>query len=484
MQNEEQSGRLESSRMKRHCRKFHVWLVKFFALLIAGLFTMTHVILAMQLRELSDQDNQKKQMFRTENQHHGIQPPRQNADSRRFPKFGTEEFGLQCNWTKLYLYSQEPDCIFYVQADPRDGQGIALWISKITSGYILARQAGCKLLFDYGQDVEIHRVLTPHLSLGAGAEDQLNNWTVPSTFLCSNTTRCVHVPIVSGPDYAISPTLLALIASIIGRKSLFGVPFYRYAYFHHLDRSAFQSLEEALPGFQLETGMACSLGTLFHLAPGAKQYEPELFSRILPKLQNESNLVIALYIRTGHTDKVAKAEKAGQIVEEEDEAFCRDVAERCVQCVLSLEEKWVSDKGELASLSSFSRGVWMLVTDSAYLKKWIRESYDGQDAANVQWNSKEVVVIPREVVVTRSQGRHTRSSQNPSTTDFAEALIDWYLLGESDLVVKNSGYSFGSTAALRTARPLYEVDTSPRVLRHHRPESQVKPCSPRLIITQ
>ena len=53
---------------------------------------------------------------------------------------------------------------------------------------------------------------------------------------------------------------------------------------------------------------------------------------------------------------------------------------------------------------------------------------------------------------------HTRTQRDPSTADLAEAVIDWYLVGESDLVVTDSGSpSFGGTAALRTARPLYDA---------------------------
>jgi len=115
--------------------------------------------------------------------------------------------------------------------------------------------------------------------------------------------------------------------------------------------------------------------------------------------------------------------------------------------------------------------VWMVVTDSAPLRKWITETYGSDNNANDKHSSpadrqkdKSRVQVPREIVTTRSRGVHTSSSRSPSTTDFAEALIDWYLLGESDLVVtSNAWYSFGSTAALRTDRPLYGGGTCSRV---------------------
>ena len=47
--------------------------------------------------------------------------------------------------------------------------------------------------------------------------------------------------------------------------------------------------------------------------------------------------------------------------------------------------------------------------------------------------------------------------RKPKTDEFAEALVDWWLLGESDVVVSHSSYSFAHTAALRTARPIYKA---------------------------
>lgn len=40
---------------------------------------------------------------------------------------------------------------------------------------------------------------------------------------------------------------------------------------------------------------------------------------------------------------------------------------------------------------------------------------------------------------------------------FRAALTDWWLLGESDVVVNHSMLSFGHTAAMRTARPIYRA---------------------------
>ena len=69
----------------------------------------------------------------------------------------------------------------------------------------------------------------------------------------------------------------------------------------------------------------------------------------------------------------------------------------------------------------------------------------------------ETVGITRRILVTSARGAHTRPEGGTvSTADFAEAFIDWYLIGESDAVVASKTYSFGMTAAFRTARPIFD----------------------------
>jgi hypothetical protein len=122
-------------------------------------------------------------------------------------------------------------------------------------------------------------------------------------------------------------------------------------------------------------------------------------------------------------------------------------AEKILKCALHLEKEQLRER-------SYSRVVWMILTDSQYLKQWITESYDTRYANATLSDS---TTMRREVVTTRSRGAHTRSRRGPSTADFAEAMIDWYLIGESDLVVSDdNSVSFGGTATLRTARPLYK----------------------------
>jgi len=369
-------------------------------------------------------------------------------ESRRFPKYGTNEFAQQCNWTLHQNKQDEPDCTLLVRPLPKGHEGIAQWISMAASGHIAAIQTGCRLLMDYGDAVDIHQVLTPVST----------DWTIPADgFECSNANRCYNVS-----PFTLSPPNARQIGTRLGKK-LVVVPTYRFAYINTpflRYPTQYQELEQELPGFDLGTGMACSLGSLFDLAPSASQFEPDLFTRILPTLRDENALVMAIYIRTGHTDAAAKAEKDGSVAVESTSRYRRH-AMPSLQCALNFEERYLSSESSEGAGFHFSRIVWVLMTDSADLKQWVVEEYGSQDAnkrVSVERQKRKDQIIPREVVTTTSRGVQTRSSRNPSTADFAEALIDWYLIGESDLVV-NDDYrrTYGATASLRTARPFHNA---------------------------
>ena len=107
------------------------------------------------------------------------------------------------------------------------------------------------------------------------------------------------------------------------------------------------------------------------------------------------------------------------------------------------------EKQKLADSESKFRTVWIVVSDSKDLKEWIRETYESKSDP---W---------RMIVTTGSRGAQTRTNVSPSTMDLSEALLDWFLIGESDVVVSDQLHapSFGGTAALRTARPLYDASS-------------------------
>ena len=344
-----------------------------------------------------------------------------SAENRRFPKYGTTAFSHQCPWTEPKT-DKNLNCTFLARPSPNSGEGISNWVAQIVTAHLLAQQTGCNLLFDYGPDINIHEVLTPISNLDS--VHPTVNWRVPPGFDCEEDHRCF----IAGDVY--NKQNVKYIEDAIGVQNMVPVPNYRHAY--RLDTNYFarmrryRDLVRALPGYTVETGMACSLESLFHLSPSASTFEPDLFSRILPALHSSEALVISVYIRTGQTDNLF-----------------RNRAKPIIDCALNLEK-------ENLSQFSFSRIVWMVVTDSPYLKNSITKSYDSRYANDT--------VIPREVITTHSRGAHSKPDRGPSTADVAEALIDWYLIGESDLVVTDDfAPSFGDTAATRTARPYYKV---------------------------
>jgi hypothetical protein len=342
---------------------------------------------------------------------------------RRFPEFGSRAFEKQCPWAKML--PGEPNCTLLVRPLPHSGSGIADWVSKVASGFLQAQLTGCRLLVDYGENVDLHQVLTTPYS----QERRLINWTVPPGFECLDVENCTRV---EGPERTQH------------------IPFYRFVYRNttqpfgrFMERTKFLHLEESLQGFRLENGFACSWGSLFQLAPSATQFEPELFSKILPLVRDPGALVLAIYVRTGLTDRAAKAEQNGSLAIDEHEAD----ASESVKCAQHLEQNYLQDrKGDF----SFSKIIWMLVTDSMHLKDYVVKTYSEKE---VNAGNK---TMQRIVLTTRSRGRHSKPSRNPSMTDVAEAIIDWHLIGESDAVIMDSLASFGMTASIRTNRQVYQ----------------------------
>lgn len=133
--------------------------------------------------------------------------------------------------------------------------------------------------------------------------------------------------------------------------------------------------------------MPCSLASLFHLAPSAAQFEPDLFSKFLPTLHQPNTLVMSLYIRTGLTDAEAKAEKFCGTAQEAVHT-AKQFANKITNCEVGLEQEYLSNN------TSYSQVVWMVVTDSHFLKHWVPETYDSRHVS--------------------------RASRDPSTAEVAE----------------------------------------------------------------
>jgi hypothetical protein len=360
----------------------------------------------------------------------------------RFPPYGTVEFTSRCHWTMTQNNSRSnsrsnnnsmhmllngttgrpSSCTILARPKEIGSEGISEWISQIVAGHILAQQADCRFLFDYGPGIDIHHVL------------QLGPWAVPTGFKCKSVPGTAPTCLVAGSQYVHRPALDDL-SKLLG-KPIAPIPYYRHAYTISKDfvtqMGGFRDLQSTLHGFDIETGMACSLGRLFHLAANASTYQSDLFTVMLPKLRAQDALVLTIYIRSGMAEKLGRSTGS----EANDTYSIR--AAPILECAIHLEQQ------RLSANHTFARVVWMVVTDSQYLKAMITESYSTSH---------------REILTTRSKGRHTKTAVRPSNDAIAEAIIDWYLIGESDLVVTDDfAPSFADTATMRTVRPYYKVN--------------------------
>jgi hypothetical protein len=291
-------------------------------------------------------------------------------------------------------------------------------------------------------EINISEVIEP-------ARPTVLDWRVPfEGFTCRKEENCFMAQYVylrgGGSDFR------PFFSSDAEQQSLVrAVPPYRTPYGMEENFRQFRKylgLRETMGNdFDLETSMACALGSLFRFAPMATKYQPDLFSIILPTLHDENPaLVLTLYIRTGH------AEWSGTESDEKTLRRYREAAQRIIECAVHVEDSMMG-KNESSSMKNRPI-VWMVVSDSPYVKTWIKENY-GNDTESSR----------RTIVSTQSRGAHTRFNRNdPSTADFAEAFLDWYLIGESDVVVADyTAPSFGDTAAFRSARPYFKVSGKP-----------------------
>mmetsp|Transcript_7525 Transcript_7525/g.15720 ORF Transcript_7525/g.15720 Transcript_7525/m.15720 type:complete len:525 (+) Transcript_7525:153-1727(+) len=399
------------------------------------------------------------------------QAPNRSPNKRnylhRFPLYGTAEFKQLCSWAfqdaqaaaEAAALPTKPDCYMLSRPSPTSSEGISEWLTNVAIGKIYAVQFECLHILDYGPGIDIHSVLTY-------ADDDngstYNNWTVPDDILaggCDKQHSCFRVS--AGWSQRMLKVLSRDIARIkrnsghhVPPKAV-PVPNYRWVYHStHRDKTLadYPALLEAgrdtgnsnLLGFDAATGMACALGSTLKLAPSAANYIPRVHSDILPALRDDSALVIALYIRTGRTDQLLRKKLADSTA---DKTQLVGYSQHIVSCALELERDHLS-KGK------FARSVWFVATDSPNIGRAVVSLYDGVSVEIAQ-EEKPQKVFQRRVYTTASRGVQTKAQISPKTADFAEALIDWYLLAESNFVVSLGSYTFAHTAALRTGRPIY-----------------------------
>lgn len=123
-------------------------------------------------------------------------------------------------------------------------------------------------------------------------------------------------------------------------------------------------------------------------------------------------------------------------------------------CAMSIERE------RLSIMPHVTKVVWMVITDSPYSGRLLASEYNETTvaAASSEDNRRmRGLAMRRTVLTTSSRGVQTRPKRSPTTGDFGEGILDWLLLGESDVTIVSGGLSFGATGALRTARPVYNA---------------------------
>lgn len=349
--------------------------------------------------------------------------------SKAFPLFGTAEFERRCPWIRSSSLAQKSGDTIYVTILPESDEGLAQWLSGLVSGFLLSKLVSSNLVVDFGSLVEIYQIMEP-------INDEYN-WTIPSNFACQKRCRKMYGLDAESGQVSFDGEVLPRI------------PVYRHAaqtgnIKHVLRQRDFLKLQESLPGFRLNDGFACAFQSLVRLSPHASEYQPNLFTKILPALSDSSTIPLTLYIRTGYTDQIADAEKAGVDVPLPADSEATTPTKSVTDCALELEARYLEISKRQSGIDTppiyFT---WLVISDSMTSQEWVVSEFSTET---------------RQVLTTQSRGRHTKPGSHPSTVDFAEAFLDWYLLGESQAVItSNRWYTFGFTGSLRTSRPFYEA---------------------------
>lgn len=346
----------------------------------------------------------------------------------RFPPLGTSEFNQTCQWA-LETHIDLPFTCSILVRQMSGSEGISAWVAMVGAAFVMSKQTGCSFHMVYSKGINITDIMVP--------TPGIMDWRMSDGYNCHPKNNCSTAwPFYhqgGGPKFADSHSDYYLAA----------IPNYRNSYGHPKfmgNSSANADLKRSLgDSFNFDTSMGCAFGSLIQLSPKTIEYEPNLFTTILPTLHDPKHaLVLSLYIRTGRTENLQ--------LEEQMEKY-RTQAEHIIDCAKQVEKE--NNITEETRNSGQGAVVWMLLTDSQYLKTWIKETYSND--------------TQRIILTTQSRGAHTKvtRSNEASTADFAEAFLDWYLIGEADAVIADfGGPTFGSTASFRTSRPYYKVASS------------------------
>lgn len=295
----------------------------------------------------------------------------------------------------------------------------------VATGYVYAAQVNCRLVVDYGPSVDLEQIFVQPESVDSDVSNDIR-WQVGSNFTCEESKSCYNIG--SKTIGGIEEKTLRQIAKRhyphrledIRTKQFGKVPYYRSAYSRaENETSAIQHLTEAMPGFEYSDGFACAITSLFELSKSAEQFIPGLFDDILKVLSLTESLVITLYIRTGRTDRLADKERGIAMADDKEETidsnYDPDVM-HLVNCAKKLEEEKLNNAGDHSNI------YWLVISDNPNVAQKVADD----NTAPVPFDySGQQRVRRRKVITTDAQGVQSRPARDPSTADFADAVLDW-----------------------------------------------------------
>mmetsp|Transcript_57952 Transcript_57952/g.172950 ORF Transcript_57952/g.172950 Transcript_57952/m.172950 type:complete len:364 (-) Transcript_57952:10-1101(-) len=328
-----------------------------FSLPVANYDAVEKVLMLLNLDRDGAQKITEKQ-YETDVGESTKEGPKSRRPHNRFPRFGTAEFDTKCGWTTDSSPSAPgaQGCSLLARPSPNSGEGLSAWTSQIAAGYMYAKQTGCRLLIDYGEDINIEQIFMP-------PKGSSMNWSVPKNFTCRKENHC---KVVYALWNAGNLKHVAKDLGVDGTTPIIVSPDFRWPHQNRTNEKSTSdelknlTLRKTFPGFDFETGFGCSFGHTFDLSPTASAFEPNLFSTILPTLRNERSFVISLYIRTGRTDHVYQMEKKGESVEE-DNTSLRGNPQSVINCALRIEEDLLGNNSQGGYYTSLT---WMVLTDA------------------------------------------------------------------------------------------------------------------------
>mmetsp|Transcript_13933 Transcript_13933/g.20583 ORF Transcript_13933/g.20583 Transcript_13933/m.20583 type:complete len:438 (+) Transcript_13933:108-1421(+) len=352
--------------------------------------------------------------------------------TRRFPLFGTIEFEEHCPWVSKRVRRKKENCTLVGQLPNDSTEGISAWISNVAEAHLLARQIDCQLLVRYTSDDSIVDINDIFLPLST-----VENWTMgDKAWDCQPRNLCFQT------DSSLSLQLRRQSSLERMLPALAKVPSYRTEVMtmsqFDSQKHNYRKLAENLPGFELGAGFACSIQSLFQLSPSL--LGSSHLTRLLYILHDKTNFVVSLYVRTG------KVDQRGNSVVTDQQLFNQNFSHDIIECALYHERIWYNNN------RNYDQVVWLVISDSLSMKNWIVKTFDGETIREGPTDRRRRIVL-----TTFSQSRHSRPQDKPLSKDVSEALLDWFLLGECDVMIYKGSISFGRLAALRTERPLYEA---------------------------